>query len=597
MAGTSNARDSEQALALAEALSGQGRHAEAGALVRRVLALDPRSGRARHLNGLVLARTGRFAQAVTELEEAIALDPGSAAAQGDLGNVLSALGRTQEAIARFETALAIAPDRAETENDLGVALASAGREFEAVAHFERAATLAPRFAPAQKNLANAYAATGRHEQAATHFGKLLELEPGLVAAHCGLGYALQMSDRPDEALVAYENALALDPHCADAYRGRGFSRQSLGDLQGARADFETALGLAPGVPAHHRALAESKTFGPDDPQLAKMRALAAGMDGFARTQQIELHFALAKAAQDLGRQGEALEHLLAGNALKRRSTEYDEDATLTMFRHIAEVFSAELLAHARGAGDPSDRPVFILGMPRSGSTLVEQILASHPKVFGGGELPYLNSIAKSFRGADVRAYFPEVAKHLSPARWRELGGGYLEKLDARAPAGFARVTDKMPANFRYIGLIRMALPNARIVHTLRDPVDTCMSCFGKLFAGSQPYAYDLGELGRYYRAYRRLMDHWRSALPRGAMLEIRYEDLVGDLETGARRIVEYCGLEWDPRCLNFHETARPVRTASVTQVRQPIYGAAIGRWKPYEMMLRPLMDELSIEKM
>jgi hypothetical protein len=246
-----------------------------------------------------------------------------------------------------------------------------------------------------------------------------------------------------------------------------------------------------------------------------------------------------------------------------------------------------------GVGGPSRAPVFIIGMPRSGTTLVEQILASHPQVFGAGEIADFEKAAAGLGGVVAEAlHSPEAVSLISADQFRRLGASYVERLAAVAPAGAARITNKTPGNFVLAGLIHLALPNARLIHISREPADTCLSCFSSLFVGNLPYAYDLGELGRYYRAYEALMAHWREALPRGVMLDVRYEELVADLEGQARRIVGHCGLEWDARCLDFHQNRRQVRTASAAQVREPIYKSSVGRWRRYEPFLGPLLAEL-----
>jgi hypothetical protein len=233
-------------------------------------------------------------------------------------------------------------------------------------------------------------------------------------------------------------------------------------------------------------------------------------------------------------------------------------------------------------------------MPRSGTTLVEQILASHPSVYGAGELTELVDIVAGLGGPrGVFANFPENVRAMSRVQLRDLRTRYLERVSALAPAA-SRITDKMPANFRFAGLIHLALPNARIIHTRRDPIDTCLSCFSLLFSGDQPHTYDLGELGRYYRAYAALMEHWCGVLPQGVMIDVQYEELVTDFERQARRIVAHCGLDWDAACLDFHKTRRPVPTASAVQVRQPIYRTSIGRWQPCRDMLGPLLAALEV---
>jgi hypothetical protein len=199
------------------------------------------------------------------------------------------------------------------------------------------------------------------------------------------------------------------------------------------------------------------------------------------------------------------------------------------------------------------------------------------------------------RTLKMPAQYPEVIPLFTAEQFRNIGDRYLARLEAAAGTAPARITDKMPGNFSSIGLIHLALPNARIIHTVRDPVDTCLSCFSKLFSADQPFTYELGELGRYYRAYQALMDHWRRVLPEDVLLEVRYEDMVGDFERQARRIVDHCGLPWNDACLAFHETARPVRTASQAQVRQPLYNSSVGRWRPAPEILQPLLDGLGIE--
>jgi hypothetical protein len=256
------------------------------------------------------------------------------------------------------------------------------------------------------------------------------------------------------------------------------------------------------------------------------------------------------------------------------------------------------LIAAKSGGDASQIPIFVLGMPRSGTTLIEQIIASHPMVHGGGELQALNEIVLGGREVtDNVIPFPESVPALDPSAVQQIGARYvdvLRRLAVKAGRNAERVTDKMPSNYYFVGLIHLALPNAKIVHAVRDPVDTCISCFSKLFSAEQNHTYDLGELGRYYRRYQRLMEHWRHVLPPGRMLEVRYEEVVADLEGQVRRIISHCGLPWDDRCLSFHKTERPVRTASATQVRQPIYKSAVGRWRVYEEQLGPLLDALGI---
>jgi hypothetical protein len=305
---------------------------------------------------------------------------------------------------------------------------------------------------------------------------------------------------------------------------------------------------------------------------------------------IFLHFALGKGFDDVGDYDRAFPHFIEGCKLKRATFEYDAEQMTQHFSDIMRIFNQATMERLRGGGDPSRLPFFVLGMPRSGTTLTEQIIASHPDVHGAGELLDLMTIAQR-DVAGMGAVFPNNIPALDQAGLGAWGADYVAGLHRRAPDA-GRITDKMPANFLAIGLIHMMLPNAKIIHVNRNPVDTCLSCFMQLFSSRQEQIYDLAELGRYYVDYARLMGHWRSVLPAGAFLDVQYEDIVADQETQARRMIAFCGLDWNDACIDFHKSKRSIRTASVTQVRQPIYKSSVERWRPYEKFLGPLLDAL-----
>jgi Sulfotransferase family len=372
--------------------------------------------------------------------------------------------------------------------------------------------------------------------------------------------------------------------------------KELGQLREAQSAYLEAIRLDPGSASNYLNLADSKTFAPGDPHLAAMEALAASTEGLSKTDRMLLDFALGKAYADLKDHRRSFKHLLAGNTAKRARIAYDENGAMAQFDRIEAVFTRQLIAAKSGGGDASAMPIFILGMPRSGTTLVEQIVASHPMVHGAGELYTLSELVRDVHGPDGNALsYPEFVAALDAPALRRIGARYIAAVRAIAPEG-ERVTDKMPSNYYFAGLIHLALPSAKIIHTIRDPVDTCVSCFSKLFSEEQIHTYDLGELGRYHSRYQRLMAHWHRVLPAGRILDVRYEDVVADLEKEARRIIAHCGLPWDDRCLAFHKTDRPVRTASATQVRQPIYKSAVGRWRVYEQQLGPLLAGLNLEE-
>lgn len=539
---------------LGSALVEQGRIADGTAHFERALVLDPGHLNAHNSLGLALAAQGRIAEAIPRFERVLALDPAHASAHHSLGVALMTQGRPADALAHYERALELNPNHADLHNNLGVALMAQGRSAEAAAHYERAVALSPGYADARSNLGTALAAQGRTSEAATHLERALVLNPGHADAHNSLGNIFKDDGRFDEALAQYGRAIAIRPDYGEALLNRSGIR----------------------------------SFHPGDADLAALEALAS-RDDLSVNKMLHIHFALAKALEDTGDYARSFEHLRQGNALKRGQIRYNETGGLGSLRRIAAAFDRSLLDRFQGEGDPSPMPIFVLGMPRSGSTLIEQILASHPQIHGAGELVDFEVAAKSVLNGSER--YPECVPALDGATLRRIGQAYLASLPALAD-GKTRIVDKLPGNFLNIGLIRLFLPNARIIHTMRQPVDTCVSCYSKLFTAGHHYTYDLGELGRFYRAYSGLMAHWRSVLPPSAMLDVAYEDVVDDLEGQARRLIDYCGLEWDDRCLNFHETRRPVRTASAIQVRQPLFRTSLDRWRKYESEIAPLLVEL-----
>jgi tetratricopeptide (TPR) repeat protein len=439
-------------------------------------------------------------------------------------------------------------------------------------------------------LGRAHCQQGELEAGSELFRKIIKLRPHHAPAHFALGLALWNLERFNDALACFDRVLAIEPGHAGAAGNKGALLDVLGRLEEARTQMARAIAMAPDNTANYRHLSEIKRFTPGDADIATMERLLPGFAARPAQDRINLHFALAKAYGDIGAQARSFQHLLQGNALKRRQTDYDERATLKTINRIADVFTPDLIRAKSAHGEMSERPIFIVGMPRSGTTLIEQILASHPRVHGAGE-------HEDFRNAIIAtdktlwASYPELVPALTPEQLRAIATRYLASMGA--PTGDAeRFVDKMPSNYLYPGLIHMALPKARIIHVRRDPIDTCLSCFATHFRTSQKFAYDLGELGRFYRTYERLMTHWREVLPEGAMLEVQYEDVVDDLEGQTRRMLDYCRLEWNEACLAFHQTDRPVRTASGAQVREPLYRRSIGRWRAVKDQLGPLLAAL-----
>lgn len=357
------------------------------------------------------------------------------------------------------------------------------------------------------------------------------------------------------------------------------------------AHYDRAIEIRPDYAEVYLNRSEIKTFHSGDADLRVLESLA-GSDSLPANKKMYVNFALAKAFEDSGDYNRAFENLRRGNTLKRGQIDYEETRIIELFRRLAAVFNKGLFERFQGEGDPSSVPVFVLGMPRSGSSLIEQILASHPQVHGAGELGGLDRLAGSAsKVGHQQVGYPECVSCLDGETLRQMARSYLGHLPAIGD-GKVRITDKAPGNCMHIGLIRLILPNAKIIHTTRHPIDTCVSCYSKLFTAGQHFSYDLAELGRYYRYYNELMTHWQSVLPPDAILDVRYENVVNDLVGQARRLIDFCGLPWDDRCIDFHNSNRPVKTASAVQIRKPLFRSSLQRWRRYEAGLAPLLHEL-----
>jgi hypothetical protein len=351
--------------------------------------------------------------------------------------------------------------------------------------------------------------------------------------------------------------------------------------------FDQILEVFPQSAAAWCARADLVKFAPGDPAISSMQGLLAPGAPQSHADRMMLNFALGKAFLDIGDSETAFRHLHEGNRMKRAVTPYDAAADQKLFAGVAEAFSAELLRRLADQGSHCSMPIFVIGMPRSGATLIEQILASHPAVHGAGELKYIQRLVDEMGG------LPRGVSTLNSERLARMGDDYAARVGTLAE-GKARVVDKAPGNFLYAGLIRLILPQAKIIHSRRDPVDTCLSCYAKLFSDALNFTYDLTELGRCHRDYQALMAHWRAVLPASHFLEVDYEAVVQDIEAQARRMLDFLGLPWHPACLDFYRTERVVRTASANQVRQPIYRTSRRRWRKHAENLGPLLQALEI---
>lgn len=532
----------------------------------------------------------RMAEAVASYEHSLTLDPGQADAHNNMGLALAALGRTAEAVEHYHRALSLNSRHFQAQSNLGVIAVHQGRIADAVACYQRAIAIQPDHPETHNNLGVVFAQLGRFEDAIRHYERSLAIQPNNAEVHNNLGVALWEQGRLDEAVVQHEAALKIQPGHAAAHNCLGNILKLQGNLSQALSHYDQAIASQPDFAEAHFSRSELKKFRRRDADLDALEQLAAS-DKCPPGKAPFFHFAAAKALEDTGDYERAFDHFRKGNQLKRRQIQYSEPAQSMLFQRIRSVFDRNLLERLAGEGDPSAAPIFVLGMPRSGSTLVEQILCSHPQIHGAGELLAMHKAITSELAAAGATAYPDWFRHIDGPTARRIGSAYLSHLPV-PEEGKVRIVDKMPDNFPNIGIIRLALPNARIIHTTRESMDTCWSCYSRLFTFGQNFSYDLGELGRYYRRYEEVMAHWRSVLPQDAMLEVSYEDVVDDLEGQARRLIAYCGLEWDDRCLSFHKNSRTVKTASTVQVRQSLYRSSLQRWRPYEAWLGPLAREL-----
>jgi len=531
--------------------------------------------------------------AISAYRHALRLKPNDPEALYNLGCALQRSGDLEAACASYRNALSLKPDHADALGNLGGALLQLERPGEAAAVFNRRLALDPNAAEAHAAVASAYTALGAADLAEAAARSALALCADDPANWTALGQALRELGEADGALKAFLRAADLGPDNVGFRVNLAIALQEAGQIDEAVQTVDTALAMDRGSSGAWSVRSGLKRFKKGDPDAQTLRSLIEAADPADVEGRILLEFALGKALMDMEEIDEAFAHLAAGNTLHRARLDYDAAADIAAVEAACSALEGAPLLGANDPDNGSERAVFIVGMPRSGTTLVEQIIASHPSIHGAGELATLQRLVMQIGAVPTAASGCGLSPPKLPATaLHRIGEAYLTYIRARAPTS-ARVTDKMPSNFRLIGVILHALPQARIIHCRRDPMDTCFSCYAAKFTRGQAFAYDLQELGAYYRAYENAMTYWRAHAPAGRFIEVDYEAIVDDLETQARRLIEFCDVPWSDACLTFHETRRQVRTASVTQVRQPLYRTSVGRWKPYDKHLALLAKTLS----
>jgi tetratricopeptide (TPR) repeat protein len=518
-----------------------------------------------------LRQAGRIAESLGPMQRAVGLAPANAAAQHDLGLTYLECGRIEEAIGCFRRAVALNDGFAHAHYRLGIALELQGRGEEAIAALQRAAALAPSLADAHGRLARLMVAVGRRKEAAAAYRAAAVAAPNTTEGRLNLVDALLLEERDVEAEQAVRRALVHDPRSSYGHWLMGFIQAQAGRFTAAEAAFTQSIALNPRQGIAYYNLVRSRKLGAADrPLIERMRGVAPTLR--QPHQQVLLQLALGKALDDLQDYRAAMEHFAEANRIKKTINPFDRAAFARHVDGLIARFTPQLFAAHAGDASAAELPVLIIGMPRSGTTLVEQILSSHRHIGGAGERHFWNR-----RGA---MFAPTGDSEIANFQ-RQAAQDCLAQLRAVAPAA-ARVTDKMPFNFQWAGLIHLVFPRATIVHCRRHPIDTCLSVFSTYFAPRPDFSTDRDDLVFYYRHYLRLMAHWRSVLPPDRLIEVDYEALVADPEPLVRRLIAACGLDWDPACLAPERNTRLVKSASIWQVRQPIYRGAVERWRRYE---------------
>ena len=605
-----------------------GRPADGEAVLRRALKRRPSHPIANQNLGLLALQAGHFDDACRHLKKAVAGQPKNADALGSLGTALAKTGKPGAAVLCFRQALKQAPYRFDLLHKLANALSKqknfdnalaifedlvrrapadpqlrfdhawnlsrARKSALAVEEYQEAIKLDPQSADAHNNLGNLLASMGRLDKAVEHLRRAVEIKPDAPQVQTNLAKALFAQGRGRDGWEICERLLAEHPDSLDARYLMVKNLHNEGRFEEAKAYFDIPPGTGGSKRVNPvdllRLRAEDRSHRFTDDEIGVLEA-AARDKNLGRTTRTQIGFTLGTVLDARGNYAEAFRHYQRGNDLKNGDYEAEQADYRIDVANLTRVFAPALFEARAGQGSSSDRPVFIVGIPRSGTTLVEQTLASHPRVEGGGELGEIQEISRAIAGERGEGNYLDRVAELDRDTLAKLAERYLAKLDRISP-GALRVTDKMPHNFRFLGLIAMLFPSARVIHCRRDPMATCLSNYFQLFDGYHPHAYDLRKLGIHYRQHFRLMEHWRRVLPL-PILEVRYEDTVSDSERQARKIIEFCDLPWDDSVLDFHRAERRVLTASLWQVRQPIYQDALDHWRNYEPFLAPLRDALS----
>ena len=607
---------------LCVALIRQGRSGSAVKRLKHILRSFPDFPPAVEELGNALLAQNKPDQAIDAFQQALKINPENAAVMIKLGKIYSKLGRKDEANEMYQSALALEPTkervataaqafaRGQTEEaekicrqvlrehpnevDAMRLLASIANKLEqrddAIVLLERAVELKPKFAGAWADLAETYTESEKFGEALDAVQRVIKLQPNMPFGHMIRGSILGKKDDHEGAINAFKEALEIEPEHIGSNMGLGNTLKTIGRYDEAVKSYKKCIEAQPLFSEAYWSLANLKTYSFDDDEIKNMEKHVQSQD-LTPASKAFFHIAIANAKEKQMKYGEAWYHFHTGNELRRTSEIYDSVTTQVTHDALIETFDEEFVNSTKGSGCQSDAPIFILGLPRSGSTLIEQILASHSRVEGTRELPDISLLGRRLtKSKPPGIKYPDAVKHMTDEEKIEYGESYLET-SKRYRTDKPRFIDKMPNNFAHIGFIKTILPNAKIINAKRHPLDSCVSSFKQLFYKGQSWSYDLFEIGEYYLEYERMMDHWHSLYP-GEIYDIQYENIVNNQEDESRALIQYCGLDWEDSCLRFYENKRSVNTASSEQVRQPIYKGAMYAWKNYESEIGALKDIL-----
>jgi tetratricopeptide (TPR) repeat protein len=571
-------------------LISKGSYGEAEKICGNLVKEQPNSAGALHALGLAHYMCRRYDRAIEFMSKAVQFDDSNPQYYCNLGESYRRASKPDQALGMFEKSVALKPEYLLAHLGIANVYRDQKRHPEAIARYRLALALNPKFAEAYHYLGVIFLEQGRQTEAITYLRKASGLKPGYTEARLALAQALDNDGHIDEAIETYLAIIEDAPKVGAAHNNVANLLKTKGNIDEAIIHYEKALELNPANVQAHYNLSRARKGAESQDDISKMEKMLEN-ESIPSSDRTNIHFTLGKIYDDLERYDEAFEQFDKGNELDNRAPPFDGEMHNQMLNRLIDIFNPNFFARREGFGSESQRPIFIVGMPRSGTTLMEQVIASHSKVFGAGELEQVgqlvNAISAEISGS---AGYPDNAADLdamTACRLGETYATYVKRLSDDSP----HVTDKMPGNFMHLGFISLFLPKARIIHCQRQPMDSCLSCFFQHFTSPMPFSVSLQALGKYYQGYEKLMAHWNKVLPT-PILNVNYEDMVADHEGTTRKILEFCDLEWEDACIKSHETTRTVKTASTWQVRQPLYSTSVERWKHFEAHLQPLKDAL-----